>query len=243
MNENSKIIPKADLTTHLLDLEQQIYYKDTTEETIPNQSSTTDLHEILSWIIVFIYEDVKKYISSVYRASRSTLDDLGHSKEEFGNYYGQCLNTQVTQLHQQSRSTTKSIQVKSTEEFHLSSAVNVNDNTYNHLETSQRSLSTNTFDQLVNSTISTDMNQYPIHKDSYPPSIESIRIVNKYLPASPPPSRKIIIAQQVPLSQKPQPIIIEKWLSYRESPKRRIIIESTPSLISRSPQKEYCYYI
>ncbi|CAF1482113.1 unnamed protein product [Adineta steineri] len=54
------------------------------------------------------------------------------------------------------------------------------------------------------------MNQYPIHKDSYPPSIESICIVNKYLPASPPPSRKIIIERQVPLLQKSQPIITEK---------------------------------
>ncbi|CAF0791259.1 unnamed protein product [Adineta steineri] len=116
-------------------------------------------------------------------------------------------------------------QQESTEEFHLSSAMNLNDNTYNHLETSQH------------------MNQYPIYKDSYPPSIKSIRIVNKYLPASQPPSRKIIIERQVPLPQKPQPIIIEKWLSYRASPKRRIIIESTPPLISRSPQKKYCYYI
>ncbi|CAF1143403.1 unnamed protein product [Adineta steineri] len=40
------------------------------------------------------------------------------------------------------------------------------------------------------------MNQYPINKDSYPPSIESIRIVNEFLPASLPPSRKIIIERQ-----------------------------------------------
>ncbi|CAF0791278.1 unnamed protein product [Adineta steineri] len=155
MNENSKIISKADLTTHLLDLmkllpkkryhldaskiktsnphehslEQQIYYKEITDayvgseerktssmyffitETIAILSSKTDLHRFLSWIVVFIYEDVNKYISPVYRASRSTPDDLGHFKEEFGIFYGQCLYTQVTQLHQQSRSTTKSIQV------------------------------------------------------------------------------------------------------------------------------------
>ncbi|CAF1261067.1 unnamed protein product [Adineta steineri] len=81
------------------------------------------------------------------------------------------------------------------------------------------------------------MNQYPIHKDSYPPSIEPIRIVNKYLPVSPLPSHKIIIERQVPLSQKSQPIIIEKWLSCRAPTKRRLIIESTPPLISRSLQK------
>ncbi|CAF4143228.1 unnamed protein product [Adineta steineri] len=47
MNENSKIISKADLTTDSLDL-----------ETIPNLSSKTDPHRILSRIVVFIYEDV-----------------------------------------------------------------------------------------------------------------------------------------------------------------------------------------
>ncbi|CAF0749045.1 unnamed protein product [Adineta steineri] len=31
LNENPKIISKANLTTHLLDLEQQIYYKEITE--------------------------------------------------------------------------------------------------------------------------------------------------------------------------------------------------------------------
>ncbi|CAF1238940.1 unnamed protein product [Adineta steineri] len=39
-------------------------------------------------------------------------------------------------------------QQESTEGFYLSSAINVNDNKCNHLETSQRSLSTNTLGQL-----------------------------------------------------------------------------------------------
>ncbi|CAF0738099.1 unnamed protein product [Adineta steineri] len=96
MNENSKIISKADLTTDSLDL-----------ETIPNLSSKTDPHRILSRIVVFIYEDVIKYISPVYHASRSTPDGLEHFKEEFGYFYGKCLYTQVTQLCQQPRSTTQ----------------------------------------------------------------------------------------------------------------------------------------
>ncbi|CAF1482097.1 unnamed protein product [Adineta steineri] len=117
---------------------------------------------------------ISKYNPTAYRTLRSTPDDLEHFKEDVAIFYGHRLYTQVIQLRQPSKSTTQSTQPvvmnnlhnnesfystrslsysdmdssqqQGTEGFYLSSVMNLNDNTYNHLETSPRSLSTNTLD-------------------------------------------------------------------------------------------------
>ncbi|CAF1261084.1 unnamed protein product [Adineta steineri] len=103
---------------------------------------------------------ISKYNPTAYRTLRSTPDDIEHSNEDFGNFYGQRLYTQpvvMNNLHNnESFYSIRSLsysdmdssqqQQQGTEEFYLSSAMNLNDNTNNHLETSPRSLSTNTLD-------------------------------------------------------------------------------------------------
>jgi len=56
---------------------------------------------------------VTKYIPAAYRASRQPPDEIEYFKQEFGNYYGLRLHTQVLQLRQQqSRSTPQNSQAR-----------------------------------------------------------------------------------------------------------------------------------
>ena len=44
----------------------------------------------------------------------------------------------------------------------------------------------------------------------------------------PPPPRKVVIERLPPLPSKPQPLIVERWLPYRPSCKRRVIFQTAP---------------
>ena len=52
-----------------------------------------------------------------------------------------------------------------------------------------------------------------------------ITISGKQLP---PPPRKVVIERLPPLPTKPQPLIVERWLPYRPTCKRRVIFQHAP---------------
>ncbi|UJR15481.1 hypothetical protein I4U23_002424 [Adineta vaga] len=58
-----------------------------------------------------------------------------------------------------------------------------------------------------------------------PPHIHPPQIITKTLPPQPAPPRRVIIRRLPPLPAKPRPLIIEKWLPYKQPPERPVIYE------------------
>jgi len=69
-----------------------------------------------------------------------------------------------------------------------------------------------------------------------PRSIEPrvIKISGKLLP---PPPRKVVIERLPQMPNKPQPIIIERWLPYQtENVKRRVVFQKQPDPVQAKPR-------
>ncbi|CAF5062362.1 unnamed protein product, partial [Rotaria socialis] len=58
-----------------------------------------------------------------------------------------------------------------------------------------------------------------------PPEYQPTEIITKKLPRGPTPLRRVILRHTSPLPAKPRPVIIEKWLPYKEAKERRVLYQ------------------
>ena len=58
-----------------------------------------------------------------------------------------------------------------------------------------------------------------------PPPLQPTKVITKTLPPPPAPPRRVIYKRVPPLPAKPRPLIIEKWLPYKDPPERKVLYE------------------